>query len=401
MAARVLFVAFPEAGHLNALVCVAQQLVAAGHTVAMFTHDSVTERLSRAGLEIPTYSVVNRGPTRVVGPRTRALGRVLADPAWRTKWFHFLLFGTLDAQIECVRAAVAEFRPDVIAVDPMAYAGVIVAEQLGIRWAGISPLLACLAPSAWDCPMFASIRELEPVRDAAFAKHGVRATFRAGDAVSPWLSTVFTTEAFVPRALSGNASVVHVGPSRPRGRRGDEPEFPWDRIDPTLPLVYMAYGAAAQLSFEPAVFTAIAEATRALGAQAVMSLGDLANEPFARELPPHVVAVPFAPQLALLSRASTMIGHGGANSVMEALDAGRPSLILPLTHEQPLQGQFIEAAGAGFHVAPAELTPERATDLLARLLDVTGPVQTRAREIGASYAASDGAATAAALLVQL
>ncbi len=398
---RVLFVGFPEPGHLNPLIPVAQHLVAQGHAVAFFTHDDVSARLASAGLDGPAFNVTRKTPTRIAGPRTRTLGRILGDPVARKKWFHYLMYGTLDDQLAGLRASIAEFRPDILAVDPLAYAGVIVAEQLGIPWAGISTQLSCLAPPTWDCPMFETLRELESTRDAELAKHGVAVSFRAGDMISRWLNVVFTTESFIPRTLSGNHYSFHVGPCRPRGRRGDEPEFPWNRLQAGVPLVYMAYGAAAQLSFDASLFATIAEATRALGAQVVMSLGDLADEPFVRELPAHVIAVPFAPQIALLGRATAMVGHGGANSVMESLDAGVPSLILPLTHEQPLQGRFIETAGAGFQVAPARLSVELATQFLGRLLADGSPERARAASIRESYAACDGAATTCELLVRL
>jgi MGT family glycosyltransferase len=398
---RVLFVAFPEPGHLNPLIGVAQRLAAQGHAVAFFTHDDVSARLANAGLDGPAFQVGSKVPTRYAGPRTRTLGRILGDPVARKKWFYYLLFGTLDAQIEQLRANVAAFRPHVLAVDPLAYAGSIVAEQLGIPWAGISTQLSCLAPPTWDCPLVDAIRELEPTRDAEIAKHDVALSFRAGDVISRWLNVVFTTDSFIPRALSNNHYSFHVGPSRPHGRRGDEPEFPWDRLDPGAPLIYMAYGGAAQLSFDATLFQTIAEATHTLGAQVVMSLGDLVDEPFVAELPAHVIAVRFAPQVALLARAKAMVGHGGANSVMESLDAGVPSLILPLTHDQPLQGRFIESAGAGFHVAPAQLTVELATRLLGRLLADASPERARTAAIQASYAACDGAAATCELLVRL
>jgi len=398
---RVLLVAIPEPGHLNASICVAQNLVASGHEIAFFTNDDITPRLARAGLECPGFHVAKKNPARFAGPRTRTLGKLLGTPAWRVKWTYYLLLGTLDAQIARLREVVAEFRPDVISTDPMAYAGVIVAEQEGIPWAGVATNLACLAPPDWDCPMFEDLRAHVAKRDEVFATHGVTVTFDRGDAISPWLNVVFTTETFIPRSLSGNQHAHLVGPSRPRSRRGDEPEFPWDRLDPKRPLIYMAYGGGTQMSFDAAIFSTIAEATRPLGAQVVMSLGDLANEAFARELPPHVVPVSFAPQLALLARATAMVGHGGANSVMESLDAGRPSLILPLTHEQPLQGRFVEAAGAGFHVRPEDLTVPLATELLGRLLEDTSSQRARAQEIGASYATRDGAATTSDLLVRI
>ena len=55
----------------------------------------------------------------------------------------------------------------------------------------------------------------------------------------------------------------------------------------------------------------------------------------------------FAPQLELLRVASVVITHGGSNSAIEALIAGRPMIAIPLAYDQPA----IASRLARLHVA--------------------------------------------------
>jgi MGT family glycosyltransferase len=399
--ARVLLVVFPEPGHLHVPVCVAQRLAGAGHPLAFFAQHDLRERLTRAGLDAPTFFVGDPPPWQAAGARTRAVGRVLADPRWRARWMRKVFLGSVPAQLTALRACVASFRPDVLCVDPMAYAGAIVAEQERLPWAAVAPTLAGLGPPSWPCPLFEAMREQAPAREALLHDQGVTLSERGGELVSPWLNVAFTTEAFIPRALSGNRGSFLVGPARPLGARGDETAFDESQLTGDRPAVYMAFGAGAQTAFAPATFIHAAEAAARLGVQLVAALGDLLDEPFARALPGDVVALRYAPQRRLLARVDAMIGHGGANSVMECLDAGKPSIILPLAHEQPLQARFIEASGAGLWCEPTDLTTERAASMLGALVAAGSTQRRRAREIGEDYAHHDGAAEAAALITEL
>src|SRR5262249_27043074 len=142
-----------------------------------------------------------------------------------------------------------------------------------------------------------------------------------------------------------NSHSFMVGPSLPFGERGDAPAFPWERLQEDGALVLAAFGG--KWSPPAAALEAIAQALRADEGQLVLALKERISEPFVQKLPEHVIAVEYAPQLALLARARAMITHGGANSVGECLAAGRPMLVVPLLHDQPLSALLVERAGAG------------------------------------------------------
>ena len=382
------------------MVGVAQHLAAKGSTIAFCAPGDLAPQLQRAGLACPcftTRATSSASEERVT--RGSVFAEKVRDAAWLRRWIGMLLIEAAPAQVGPLREIVRDFKPDAMAIDPMVYAAVFVAESKKIPWAGISSSLNPVTPDDWICPLTETVRELAPSRQKLFTDHGVGCRFKVCDAISPWLNTVFTTEAYVPRALSGNDCSFHVGPSLPAGPRGDEEPMDWTRLRPDRPTIYMSLGS--QIFYQPRLFQAVVEAIRPDEAQIILSLNDLLDEDFARSLPPHVIAVRYAPQLELLARVEVMINHGGANSVMECLSRGRPMLLLPICNDQHLQARFLERSGAGRALDPDTLTVEKCREALRAMLDSGSTERSRAAEIGKSYAANDGAGRAAELILEL
>jgi MGT family glycosyltransferase len=101
------------------------------------------------------------------------------------------------------------------------------------------------------------------------------------------------------------------------------------------------------------VFHAIAAACADLDAQLVLSLGgSLAAGAMAAEVfPGDPVAVPYAPQVALLKRATLTITHAGLNTALESLRQGVPMVAVPVTNDQP------GVASRLAHIGAAEVVP--------------------------------------------
>jgi zeaxanthin glucosyltransferase len=389
---RILFCVVPEKGHVNPCIGPAQHLKAVGFEVAFYAPADISDQLDAAG------SFTFLGPRETPEPRDPSRGASFAaninDADWLRRWIYTLLIEQTPAQVEGLREILRQWQPAVVVIDPLLYASAIAAELEGLPWVAMSNSLNPVLPDDLDSALLRTVRWLAPARDRLFADHGLEARFRGCDILSPHLTLAFTTEALVGEPPAG---VELIGPALPSGPRGDETPFAWERLDAARPLVYMSLGS--QLYHQPAIFSKVIEAMRGIPAQLVLSVGDLVDTDLLPAVDEQVVAVRYAPQLALLRRAQVFINHGGANSVMEALACGVPMLLSPFCNDQFHSAHFVEQAGAGYQMDLARATVPEIADAIARLLR-PGPVRDRAKEIGTSYA-RDGSAQAARLISEL
>lgn len=390
--ARVLFVVIPEKGHVNPMIGPAQELQARGHDVAFTAVHDIAPQLKGAGIarflpqsgENPPPPDANRG---------RFFAEKVRDAEWLRGWIRMLLVEQAPAQVDLLRPIVRAFRPDVLAIDSMVYPAAIVAALEGVPYAGLSSSLNPVTERSFESALTETVRSLAPSRDQLFARYGQRAEFRVCDVVSPWVNTVFTTRAYLaPDAPPPQTFLV--GPSLPRGARGDEGEFPWDKL--RRPAVYMSLGS--QIYYQPRAFRTVLDAVRGRDVQLVLSVNELLKTGDLGDLPPNALAVHYTPQLRLLERVDAMITHGGANSVMEALSFGVPILIHPICNDQPLQARYVESSGAGRRIDLDRATPAEAWSALESLLAARSPFRAKAAAIRDSYRASDGSLIAARLV---
>jgi zeaxanthin glucosyltransferase len=389
---RILFCVVPERGHVNPCIGPAQALVASGHAVAFHAPGDMRAQLQRAG----AFECVGpeASPRHADGRRGAEFARRVRDAAWLRAWVRSLLIDGVPSEVERVGASIRAWRPDVVVIDPLLYAAAIAAQAQGIPWVALSNSLNPVLPPPLDSELLATVRWLSPARQALFAAHGLALTFRGCDVVSPWLTIAFTTEALVPDAPR---DVALVGPSIPATCRGDEPTFPWERLDSTLPLVFMSLGS--QVYHQPTMFARVIEALRGMRVQLVLSVADLLDTGELAPLGPNMHAVRDAPQLALLRRAALFITHGGANSVMEALTFGVPMIVSPLCNDQFHQVHFVEAAGVGRRLDLDKSTPDDIAAMVAGLL-ASSEVRLNASRIAQSYR-RPGASEAARLISEL
>lgn len=82
----------------------------------------------------------------------------------------------------------------------------------------------------------------------------------------------------------------------------------------------------------------------------------------------NAIVVPFAPQLAVLERASLAITHAGLNTVLECLTAGVPMVCLPVTNDQPGVARRVEWVGAGACLPATRATAARLRPLVERVM---------------------------------
>jgi MGT family glycosyltransferase len=136
-------------------------------------------------------------------------------------------------------------------------------------------------------------------------------------------------------------------------------------------LVYVSFGsvtAGGHLPFYPALYRAAIDALAPLPARFLLTVGEERDHRELGALPPNVTVERWVPQDEVLTHAAAVVTHGGHGTVIKALAADVPLLVLPMGRDQNDNATRVTERGAGL-----QLTPETASDAIAqatrRLLD--------------------------------
>ncbi len=181
-----------------------------------------------------------------------------------------------------------------------------------------------------------------------------------------------------------------------------DPSFPWERLD-GRPLIFASLGTVPDPVNLP-VFRKILAASKGLNAQVVLALGKWEDEKESLQeklgtIPENVIVVDFAPQLALLDKATLLITHAGVNTVLESLCRGVPMIALPRSADQPAMGARVAYAGVGLRDSFHHCSPEDLRGLIEQVL-ADDSYRQRAKTIGEALIAAGGARRAAEIAEQ-
>ncbi len=149
----------------------------------------------------------------------------------------------------------------------------------------------------------------------------------------------------------------------------DEPGFPFEWLDPRMPLLLCAMGTQQYLrpdrfrAFLQSVIDAVP--TIRPRHQCVVVTGPI-DPAELRNVPDTVLLVRRAPQLALLRRAAVMITHGGCNSLKECAYFGVPVVMFPLGFDHPASAARVKFHGLGVIGSIRCATPDAIRGLVER-----------------------------------
>ena len=117
-----------------------------------------------------------------------------------------------------------------------------------------------------------------------------------------------------------------------------------DFLNAGAPPIVFTLGSAA-VGAAGDFFLQSAQAAERLGQRSVLLVGrDPRNQPPGR-LPAGAMAVPYAAHSALFPRASVVVHQGGIGTTAEAMRAGKPTLVVPYSHDQPDHGRRLARLG--------------------------------------------------------
>jgi UDP:flavonoid glycosyltransferase YjiC (YdhE family) len=346
---RLLFAAVGAYGHLYPVMPMALAARAAGHEVAVATHESFHPTVESVGLQAVAAGLTTE----------EAFGAAVAA-----------LDGPPQSEADLAIPAFTRIIPERVLADlgPVLRSGAwdLVVHEMGNPGAGIAAREAGV-PSAtmavgripdgpfWDL-MFSGV--------AAFgARHGV--TVKEPRTLDrPYLDMC------PPSFQAPNVSElieVHI-PTRPTAWNppGDLPAVVSDR-DPGRPLVYLTLGTTGVFA-QPSVLRQMIEALSGVPADALLSSGPAVPADTLGALPDNVTVVDWVPQADLMPYVDVAVNHAGSGTMFAALANGVPQVLLPQGADQFANAAWAVQVGAAQQILPDELTPTRIAAAIAALL---------------------------------
>ena len=423
MGRRILFTLWPFTGHLLPQLSIAQALRERGHEVAFYSGPAVRSIVEEHGFTFFAFEHLDqeRGFATMravdIGDRRSRPGggrmvRLLRD------W----LVETIPDQLADLRSLMARWSPDVIATDLSLWGPIAVLPELDPTPVALSStFMGPLIPGP-DAPAFGfGLRPPRGPVDRVIARLLTAATEAAGRPVRRRLDEIRAAYGLPPLGESVNRLTARM----PLYLVGNIRELDYGRADLPSSVHYVGNciwypdgeATARWLQSIPRArpWVAVAESTLASGdpfllRTAAEALADAPVEVILtagsdRDLN-HLGAAAHAPNIhvarwlshgELLPHCSALVTVGGKATLLAAMDAGVPAVVVPTTWDKPDNARRITEAGAGLRLPARRCT---ATTLRSAVLRVLDDVRYRdgARRVAAVLATAPGPPRAAELI---
>lgn len=410
---RIVLATFGSLGDLHPFIAVARELAARGQRPLIATFAEYREMVEAAGVEFAPM----RPGMAAFGERTAIMER-LFDP-WRGPEFmvrEIFMPHLRESHEDLARAC---HDADLLVTHPLAFAGPLIAQKKGLRWAStaLSPMTLF---SSIDPPLFPAAPWLRWVRRLGVAPY--RAVFRIPRAmVRRWEKPLYELRAELGLPAPGPVAEFE-GQYSPRLHLAlfsevlavPQPDWPPN----TLVCGFPRYDGApldARTQSELEAFLASGEppVVFGLGSSVVMVAGEFWQAAIAATgelkrrailvtggppdslgpLPPAVKAFGYLPYSAVFPRALAVVHSGGIGTLAQALAAARPQLIVPVAFDQPDNARRTVELGIARSIPFRKASAAAMARELGALL-AAPEYGARARSVGASIAREDGARAA-------
>jgi MGT family glycosyltransferase len=423
---RYLFTSWPLYGHVLPKLAIASALRERGADVAFYAGSHVRPLIDEHRFEFFPFERVDE--RTIVGAvreleESAGMGRPSIGDARRC--FERCLVDPIPGQVADVSGISRNWKPDAIVCDlPLWGPTVILAETTPVPVALASGFLGPPASRSDAPPPGLGLPSPRgPARRAAAWGVG-RATDLAARRIRDRVDTMRAAHGLGPMGCSVNDYLGRL----PLTLIPSVPELDYDRrrVQPGVhyvgPCPWQPPDPSGALEWEEAVpdgrpWVHVAASTVA-GSDAGLlraAVGGLAGRPVEvvatgggdvpadlrpETLPANVHLAPWVNHARVLPRCAAVVTAGGAGTIVAALSAGVPLVVVPTTWDKPDNAQRVVEAGVGVRLSPRRCTPERLWAALQEVL--THPsYRVRAQQLAARMAAAPGPAGAAALLERL
>lgn len=386
---RIVLTTFGTLGDVHPLIAVALELRRRGHTPVLAVPEIFRQKIEPLGL---CFAKV--GPT--LNPDDPQQVAMLMDIHKGTeRTLREVLFPAIRQSYDELLAAVqADGGADLLLAGELTYQAPVVAEVTGVPWASyvLAPLSffsAYDAPVLPPYPQLARLQSAVPVTGHAIARFARWVTRR-------WAEPVYRLRAEL--GLDRGSNVIFDAKHAPElvlamfspllGR--PQPDWPLhteitgfvfydgdagrQELPPQVeeflaagePPVVFTLGSAAVLDAGP-FYEESARAALLAGVRAVLLVGsDPRNIPQTQSA--DLCVAQYAPYSRIFPRASLIVHQGGVGTTAQAMQAGRPMLVMPYSHDQPDNARRMRRLGIAGVIRRPDYTAERAARRMRRIL---------------------------------
>lgn len=348
---RLLFTTAPLRGHLFPLVPLAWAARAAGHEVLVATTEAFAPVVLRCGLPVTSWGAAPDFVELVGGEPP-----VTAESTELRRAEHGHAFGQIArACLPGARKLVDAWRPDLVVSERAEFAGP-------------------LAAAAGDVPVVAYHWGVAPLTEYGRAA-AIELAAAPPDPVAtldPWPPGMRLPHAVGHEGVQGGSF------------NGDVHLPDWVFEPRERPRVCVTFGTVlpgmAALGLRETVAPML-KLLKELDVELVVAAADdvLADWPELAAAADRAGRLPLA---QVLPACEAMVNHGGQGTVLTALEAGCPQLVLPQFDDQFDNAAAVAASGAGLQLSLDEVSPERVAERCRALLDepafTTGAVRAAA-----------------------
>jgi len=369
---RWLFTSHPLDGHLHPLVPLARAAEAAGHRVGFAVPPGFSDVVARIGFE-----ALPCGPAWTAEPIASVYAKALA--LQDTAFFLSECYARVAARSFAppLLDIIASWRPDVIVSDPTEFGSWVAAERAGIPrvfnlWGLLLPEALLVALAGPGLEALRAFLELPPDPKLETL---VRAT-----------KLLFGPRGYQPPGLEIPASVHFFRPVV-FDQSGDERLPPWVSDLPERPTVYVTLGTLFNTSSN--LLETILEGLAAEDLNAVVTVGRDRDPAQFAGLAANLHVERYIPQSLLMPHCDAVISHAGYGTVMGSLVHGLPSVLIPITADQPMHARRCAEIGTALPLDRNELTPEKVRNAIWTVLREPS-FRIRARALADEIAAMPG-----------
>jgi rhamnosyltransferase subunit B len=374
---RIVLTTIGSLGDLHPIIALGVSLRERGHEVVLASVEYYRSMVEPLGFEF--YPIRPQG----IEPDDKETIALMMDLRKGTEriirdWIFANIRDTYTDLLEIAKGA------DLIIAGELIYAARIVAEILDIRWC-----LCVLAPaslfSAHDpsvlapYPWLAKLRFLGLPFDRAVVNlaklvtnswgqplHELRAELGLPPVGNPIIESKYS-----PYLVLVMFSAVIASP---------QPDWPPSAVQTG----FTCYDGNTEIGLHPDLDRFLK--AKQLNRRAVLLIG---KNPPLENLPDGIVAFDYAPYSQIFPQASAIVHQGGIGTTAQGLRSGRPTLIMPYSHDQPDNAARVERLGTSRTIYRNKYTADRVVKELRTILENPSYAATAAR-LGQIVRSEDG-----------